>query len=118
MNAAAVLPSIVAPLSSLEAAVLRAHVEQSIPDLPPGDLGPWAMATQRLAERGMLVRTKRGVVTSPEGLAFALDTVPIEVMRRASPPEEEQASPDAPRRPNTAKRTSAARSARRGRARS
>lgn len=110
--------AIVAPLSTLESTVLRAYVEQAIPSLPPGDLGPWAMATQRLAERGMVVRTKRGIVTSPEGLAAVLDSVPVEVMKRAAPPEEEQASPDAATRPSKARRTSAAPSARRGRARS
>ena len=79
--------SIVEPLSIAETTVLRAYATQTVPEVTtPSARVEWATTTQTLVKRGLLARTKRGVFTSPEGLAAILDAVPIELMRTGSRP--------------------------------
>lgn len=104
--------SIVDPMSAVEARVLCTYVRQSVPEVPEHERAEWAAATDALVERGMLARASRGILATPEGLAAALDMVPADVMRTASPPEGSAAArQDVPTRPSRARRTSGARSA-------
>jgi hypothetical protein len=109
--------SIVAPFSALEARALATYAAQRAPDVAPHERAAWAEATGALVERGMLERVDRGILVTPEGLAAALEMVPIDVMRTASQSEASEAGlQGAATRPSRAKRTSVGSSSRRGQA--
>ena len=111
---------IVEPLSRAELVVLRAYVEadetmiQRVNEQGGQTKLKWHATTDALVERGALLRSKRGILVTPEGAAALLDVVPIDVMRTASPTEE-TGPEDAPSVPSTGPHTSAARSSRRSR---
>jgi hypothetical protein len=69
---------ITTPFSLAETMVLKAYSTQTVPaDMPQERRLEWAKATQALVRRGALLKTARGIVVTPEGLAALLDTVPI-----------------------------------------
>lgn len=79
--------SIVEPLYIEEATVLRAHaLGLPVDEGTPAARVAWATTTQRLTKRGLLAKTSRGIVVTPEGLAALLDAVPVELMRTGSRP--------------------------------
>jgi len=114
----AVLSPITAPLSFVEIAVLRGHVTQTEPEpevSTPSVRVELATATQSLIARGMLAKTKTGIVVNPEGLAAILDTVPVEDLIRTGFRSVAGAAPvqDASTPRSRAPRRSAGRSSRR-----
>lgn len=102
-------PAIVSPLPlSAMTALALAVAAEALPSDVDADM---------LVARGFIVRTKRGVAVTPDGLAAVLGEVPIEALKTATPVAEDAAvRRDVPTRPSRAPRTSAARSARRDRA--
>ena len=108
------------PLSTVEIDVLKAHALQAVPaKYEPSP--EWALATQQLVSRGMLVRSKKSVVggmmptgflPTPEGLAAVMDTISIDTMtlfmssiRMAAPPaSKERAKSGVAKRPSKAQR--------------
>ena len=66
---------IAAPLSHVEARVLRAYVERdtnSLSAVRGAEAAAWAEATLMLQARGFLRAHKRGMLVTPEGLAASL----------------------------------------------
>jgi hypothetical protein len=114
------------PLSAMETNMLVAYATHPYPvgDKPSP---AWALAAQQLLSKGMLQKTKEGIILTPEGLAAVLDPMPselfetisAELIRTAAPPATKgHAKSDAPKRPSKARRMLAARSSRPARARS
>lgn len=123
---------IVEPLSDVEIMVLRAYAEPEEAMIRrvseqgnPNQKLAWHEAAEALVERGALLRTKRGLLVTPEGAAALLDAVPIQafetfverewIMGRTVIPAQVAASTtdrDAASGPSRAPRRSAARSSR------
>ena len=71
--------SLFEPVPNLEVQALEAYVHLRVPNTfsTPEERVRWATATQALLRRGMLLKTKDGLVVTPEGLALILDTAPL-----------------------------------------
>src|SRR5208337_1194737 len=76
---------IVEPLSDVEIMVLRAYAEPEEAMIRrvskqgnPSQKLAWHEASEALVERGALLRTKRGLLVTPEGAAALLDAVPVQ----------------------------------------
>lgn len=77
--------SLVAPLSPAEIDVLRVFATGEVHDpKTPAERVKHATVTQGLTRRGFLLKTKKSLLVTPEGLAALLDTVPIQCIN-ASP---------------------------------
>ena len=116
-----VAPPIFAPLSTVEARVLRAYVEQdkeTLAAVAGAEALAWAEATQVLKWRGFLLLVDRGMLVTPEGLAAALDIFPAELLIRKASQAENAAAPGVSTRPSRGRRRSAGSSAQRAPARS
>jgi len=126
---------IIEPLSDVEIMVLRAYAEQEevmirrvSEEGNPSQKLAWHAASEALVERGALLRTKRGLLVTPEGAAALLDAVPIQafetfverdwIMGKTAVPAQAAASTtgqDAANGPSRGPRRSGARSSRRSR---
>ena len=98
-----VAPPIFAPLSTVEARVLRAYVEQdkeTLAAVAGAEALAWAEATQVLKWRGFLLLVDRGMLVTPEGLAAALDIFPAELLIRKASQAENAAAPGVSTRPS------------------
>ena len=102
---------IIEPLSVVETNVLVAYANNAVPNREPREPRPggvpyqpspaWALAAQQLLSRGLLQRTKEGIILTPEGLAAVLDPAPVElfrvvakdIIRMATPPASKLVTP-------------------------